>query len=117
MMMRSMPPASSHLAESPVPAPPPMIGSPWGIIAGTRASSSSRVKRLIRGKSPLCDLAEGRDERLGEFRVVDVMRQLDELVRVSRREICFERREQGIVRRAVEEGLALQVEGRDALHR
>ena len=28
MTMRSMPPASSHLAESPVPAPPPMIGSP-----------------------------------------------------------------------------------------
>jgi hypothetical protein len=28
-----MPPASSHLAESPVPAPPPMIGSPRRIMA------------------------------------------------------------------------------------
>ena len=31
--MRSMPPASSHFAERPVPAPPPMIGSPRRIIA------------------------------------------------------------------------------------
>ena len=30
MTMRSMPPASSHLADRPVPAPPPMIGSPRG---------------------------------------------------------------------------------------
>ena len=28
MTIRSMPPASSHLADRPVPAPPPMIGSP-----------------------------------------------------------------------------------------
>ena len=28
MMIRSMPPASSHLAERPVPAPPPTIGTP-----------------------------------------------------------------------------------------
>ncbi len=28
MTIRSMPPASSHLAERPVPAPPPTIGSP-----------------------------------------------------------------------------------------
>ena len=33
MTMRSMPPASSHFAESPVPAPPPMIGSPRRIMA------------------------------------------------------------------------------------
>src|SRR5262249_14187031 len=28
MMIKSMPPASAHLALSPVPAPPPMIGRP-----------------------------------------------------------------------------------------
>ena len=33
MTMRSMPPASSHLAERPVPAPPPMIGWPASTIA------------------------------------------------------------------------------------
>src|SRR5262245_29071340 len=35
-MMRSIPPASSLLAEMPVPAPPPMIGSPRATLARRR---------------------------------------------------------------------------------
>lgn len=33
MTIRSMPPASSHLAEIPVPAPPPMMGLPFSALA------------------------------------------------------------------------------------
>ena len=35
--MRSMPPASSHLALIPVPAPPPMIGRPSAIFRCRRS--------------------------------------------------------------------------------
>ena len=43
MMIRSAPPASAHFAESPVPAPAPMIGRPASISARRRASASVRV--------------------------------------------------------------------------
>ncbi len=42
-MIRSTPPSSSHLAESPVPAPAPMIGRPAARVARRRVSASSRV--------------------------------------------------------------------------
>ena len=38
-------PASSHLAEMPVPAPPPIRGTPLSILARNRSSSSALVKR------------------------------------------------------------------------
>ena len=43
MMIRSAPPASAHFAESPVPAPAPMIGFPCSTCALRRASASARV--------------------------------------------------------------------------
>ena len=43
MMIRSAPPASAHFADSPVPAPAPMIGLPASICARSRASASARV--------------------------------------------------------------------------
>ena len=43
MTMRSMPPASSHLAERPVPAPAPMITPPASSVARSRARASSPV--------------------------------------------------------------------------
>src|SRR5262245_56509985 len=43
MMIRSMPPASAHLALKPVPAPPPMIGRPAATWARSRVRHSSRV--------------------------------------------------------------------------
>src|SRR5271165_1922867 len=64
MTMRSTPPASSHLAESPVPAPPPTIGSPRAAIARNffiRASRSNcamissprpRVPAVVRNEAP-----------------------------------------------------------------
>ena len=39
MMIRSQPPASAHLAESPVPAPAPMIGRPASICARRRSDA------------------------------------------------------------------------------
>ena len=42
MTMRSMPPASSHLAERPVPAPPPMMGWPSATIRWNLARISAR---------------------------------------------------------------------------
>src|SRR6186997_2448813 len=42
-MIRSTPPASSHLAERPVPAPAPMIGRPEASVSRSRRSASSRV--------------------------------------------------------------------------
>src|SRR5438270_684172 len=48
MMMRSMPPASAHLALMPVPAPPPMIGLPAAICARSRCKHCSRVKKLMK---------------------------------------------------------------------
>src|SRR5262249_4579502 len=47
MMMRSIPPASAHLALIPVPAPPPMIGLPAATWARRRRRHSSRVKKLM----------------------------------------------------------------------
>src|SRR3954469_1309440 len=46
-MIRSMPPASAHLADSPVPAPPPMMGRPAATWARRRRRHSSRVKELM----------------------------------------------------------------------
>src|SRR5690349_17778975 len=43
MMIRSMPPASAHLAERPVPAPPPMMGRPAATWERSRARIWSRV--------------------------------------------------------------------------
>ena len=41
MMIRSVPPASAHLADSPVPAPAPMITPPESIVARSLARASS----------------------------------------------------------------------------
>src|SRR3546814_8338297 len=77
--MRSMPPASSHLAESPVPAPPPTMGSPRRFMAWNFSSKTLRSKRgMSLPSSRVLDLGQGGDHGLGEGRIVDVMRQADE---------------------------------------
>src|SRR5687767_12137584 len=43
--MRSMPPASWHLAERPVPAPPPTMGSPRATMALNLSMRADRSKR------------------------------------------------------------------------
>src|SRR6185295_13111498 len=85
MTMRSMPPASSHFADRPVPAPPPISGRPAAILARKRARSSCLAMRGMRPlrRSPRGargDLAPGGDERVGERLVVDVQRQPHELL-------------------------------------
>ena len=45
MMIRSVPPASAHLAERPVPAPAPMITPPPSSVARSFARASSPVTR------------------------------------------------------------------------
>src|SRR3954465_15675291 len=60
MMMRSMPPASAHLALMPVPAPPPMTGRPAATWARSRARHSARVKKLMAGPR-LADTIGARD--------------------------------------------------------
>src|ERR1700693_3395355 len=93
MTMRAMPPASSHFAESPVPAPPPMIGCLRPIMAWNFVRISLRAmrgmacfrryrsdpSRAAGGDARARDLVEGRGHRLGEFRVVHVEGQADQL--------------------------------------
>src|SRR4029453_9232342 len=80
--MRSMPPSSSHLADSPVPAPPPMIGSRRRIMPRKRFRMASRAMRAMAlpriregGHRPARDLAKGRDQRVDELGIVHVARQ------------------------------------------
>src|SRR5215472_10759882 len=47
MMSRSMPPASAHLADRPMPAPPPTIGLPAATWARRRCKHSSRLNMLM----------------------------------------------------------------------
>src|SRR6516225_2420098 len=67
--MRSMPPASSHFAERPVPAPPPMIGWPRATMSRKR---SIKMCRSTRGMSGLgLQVLEMGGERIGECFVID----------------------------------------------
>src|SRR5512145_1021158 len=97
MTMRSMPPASSHLAESPVPAPPPMIGTRRFTMSWKRAISRSRSNRAMPHLPSAPKRPELLDQRLGEGRIVDVMRQADEAAVLGRAEILL----QGIEQRPV----------------
>src|SRR5436190_19853337 len=99
MTMRSMPPASSHLAERPVPAPPPISGLPAASLARKRSSRVCLAMRGIgsRGRGSLGarrGLAPGGDQGIGEGLVVDVQRQADELPVGARAEALLERGEQ-----------------------
>src|SRR5215469_16320585 len=83
--MRSIPPASSHFAESPVPAPPPMIGSRRRILSrsfarmswrGMRGMGEARLSALgTAARFRARDLGKGGDRRLGKFGIVDVVRE------------------------------------------
>src|SRR5688572_21682830 len=60
MKMRSMPPISAHLAESPVPAPPPTMGMPVATCARRRARMS--VRACMAGET-VGVTGEGRDRQ------------------------------------------------------
>src|SRR5215207_4327706 len=98
MTMRSMPPASSHFAERPVPAPPPMIGSPRAAMARNLSISSLRGKRGMGAPGNWHDIEEGLDEGIGEGRFVDRRGEFEENAVRPRLEDPAYRREQGLVR-------------------
>src|SRR5262245_46131834 len=114
MMIRSIPPASSALAERPVPAPPPTIGRPSAIVA---CSLSRIALRGIAGivASSLRYIEECCDRDLREGGVVDMQRQTDDpsLFGLSHR--ALERGEQGGIRLRIEESAAFPVKRGDAL--
>src|SRR2546429_10019039 len=95
-----MPPASSHFADSPVPAPPPTIGSPR---AAMPANFASRSARSNRGTSALPYLVEGRDQFGGELRIIDVVRGPDQPPPVGLAHLAFQRGEQLPVRPGIVE--------------
>src|SRR4249920_418747 len=113
-----MPPASSHLADKPVPAPPPISGRPAAILARKRSSSVCLAMRGIRtgercGLGARRDLAPGGDERLDEGVVVDVIRQANEPPLGAGTESFLERREQRAIGPGVVERLSRTVDRRD----
>src|SRR6476659_2117785 len=115
-MIRSIPPASSALAERPVPAPPPTIVRPSAIIA---CSLSRIVLRGIAGivSSSLRYIEECCDRDLREGGVVDVQRQADDLslLRLSHR--ALERGEQGGTRLGIKKSATFPVKRGNALPR
>src|SRR6187551_841703 len=119
MTMRSMPPASSHFADRPVPAPPPISGRPAAILARKRSSSVCLAMRGM-GAGERCglrarsDVAPGSDERIDEALVVDVGGQADELAVRARPESFLEHREERAVGLGVVERLAGTIDRRDA---
>src|SRR6266851_3513325 len=128
MTIRSMPPASSHLAESPVPAPPPMIGCPRRIMARNFLSISLRAmrgmaclrryrsgpSRAIAGGGGAGDLVKGCDYRLGEFWIVHIVRHADQLAIGGAAKERGDRAEERLVGLGIPERLAWRVEQRDA---
>src|SRR6516162_2674181 len=101
MTMRSAPPASSYLAEMPVPAPAPIMGWPCAFMARKRARMSERLMRGITSTSRAAP-SEPRAEQAaelggdlgGEARVVDVFRHADEAARTRLPHGRFQRAEQ-----------------------
>src|SRR6478735_9156987 len=102
MTMRSMPPASSHLADRPVPAPPPIKGRPAEVLARKSSSRAFLAMRGIRAGRRYSlatrrDVAPGGHERLDEGVVVDVIRQANELSLGRGTKAFYERGEEGAV--------------------
>src|SRR5688572_30695782 len=122
--MRSMPPASSHLADKPVPAPPPTMGCFFAAMSRKRSRIFLRSMRAMSvgggglsfgGKRRGCrDLAEGGDQRRGEVGVVHVLRQAEELAAGTRAEARCDRLEERAVGLGIPEGLARRVQERYA---
>src|SRR5829696_6242016 len=105
-----MPPASSHFAERPVPAPPPISGRPAAILARKRSSSACLAMRgmaaALASLGARRGVAPGGDQRVGERFVVDVQRQADELPVGAGAKALLDRREEGAVGIGVVERLA-----------
>src|SRR3954453_300286 len=99
MTMRSIPPASSHLAERPVPAPPPTIGSLRAIMPRNFSRMSLRAILGMRSASVSIDeVKEGFHQRRRESGIVQVVGQADDLAPLVLPHGRFERLEESRVR-------------------
>src|SRR3954470_15778989 len=114
MTIMSMPPVSSHFADSPVPAPPPISGRPAAIFVRKASSSACLAMRgMGAGGGDRRDVAPGGDEGGGERLVVDVLRQLQQPALGAGAEVLLDGAEQRAVGAGVVERLAGSVERRD----
>src|SRR5436305_12078968 len=119
MTMRSAPPSSSPLAEMPVPAPAPIIGSARAFMARKRARMSERGTRGMSlslgppAPEPAAEQPPELGDDLGrEARIVDVLRHADEPARASSADGRVERAEQFLVGIRIRERAARCVECR-----
>src|SRR5258708_2424703 len=113
MTMRSIPPASSHLAERPVPAPPPTIGSLRAIMPWNFSKISLRAILGMRSASvSINEFKEGFHQRHREGGVVQVVRQADDLASLVLAHGRFESLEESGIRRRVIEWLPRHIEHR-----
>src|SRR5918994_6963824 len=122
MMMRSMPPASSALAERPVPAPPPTIGWPRAIMSRNFSRILARAMAGICSSACLAASAAGnllksRHCGLGEFRVVDVQRQAFDPTPWRLMDSHLKRREQRGIGIRIPESAAFDVQRRHTFFR
>ncbi len=118
MMIRSMPPASSDLAERPVPAPPPTIGTPSAIIVrnfsrmSCAAMAGMSVSHALRFRWKAATAASAKAGSLMCKRQADaaggwsVCTSVCSIASNSAASAC-----------GIEEGAAFDVERRDALFR
>src|SRR5690242_13535657 len=125
MTIRSMPPASSHLADRPVPAPPPTIGWPLAIMSPNFWRIVLRATRGIwallllpprqaAGRRRTDDVLKGGDRRRGEFGIVDMMSNTDQPAVSAGPKIGGDDIEQGLVRARIPEWLVGRIDARDA---
>src|SRR3954452_20274980 len=119
MMIRSIPPASAHFALRPVPAPPPMIGSPASILRRKPSRISLRVRWNMRsfalsGNGMGQELEQEGRGGVGERLVVDVLVARDEPDMGMTGKPPLQRLEERPVGLGVVERPARGVESRDA---
>ena len=114
MTIRSMPPASSHLADRPVPAPPPTIGSRRSTMPRNRSRMLGRARARHR-RATLDDLGEARraQRSANASSLMLCGSRIDAAVAVCV-DAALERVEQGGVGVRVVERLARRVDQRDA---
>src|SRR5471030_2391402 len=95
MTIKSMPPASSHLAEIPVPAPPTTTGLPAAIFARKRSRMLFRSLAILIQCLSANDVAKMLDCGRGKRGVVDVMGQPDDPALLGLFHCFFKRLEEG----------------------
>src|SRR5699024_8643842 len=98
-----MPPASSHLADRPVPAPPPTMGWPLRILSRNLFKMVSRfdsdmetpsIQLLVCCRHDITKGIQGGGDELG---AVDVMRYPNQAALVRLPDMLLQRIEQGLI--------------------